>query len=141
MIRDNSYVSIIGIWAASSTMHQVFVDYNTSALLSISGGTIFNGGVYECPNSSNWCNGITINSGSFILDGVEVRNNNGRGIWVTNKSVTQFQIISCRIFANGQGLNVNGSSFIISNNICNSNKSPNVIATDQSSIVQNNLAC
>jgi hypothetical protein len=141
VIRDNSYVCITGIWAASSTMHQVFVDYNTSALLSISGGTIFNGGVYECPNNTNWCNGITVNSGSFILNGVEVRNNNGRGIWVTNKSVTQFQIISCRIFANGQGLNINGSSFIVSNNICNSNRSPNFIIDSESSIVQNNLAC
>ena len=141
IIRDNSYVSIIGIWAASSTIHQVFVDYNTSALLSISGGTIFNGGVYECPNSTEWCNGITVNSGSFILEGVEVRNNNGRGIWVTNKSVNQFQIISCRIFANGQGYNINGTSFIVSNNICNSNRSPNVIVDSQSSIVQNNLAC
>ena len=141
VIRDNSYVSIIGIWAASSTIHQVFVDYNTSALVSISGGTIFNGGVYECPNSTEWCNGITVNSGSFILDGVEVRNNNGRGIWVTNKSVNQFQIISCRIFANGQGYNINGSSFIVSNNICNTNRSPNVIVDSQSSIVQNNLAC
>lgn len=141
VIRDNSYVSIVGIWAASSTLHQVFIDYNTSALLSISGGTIFNGGVYECPNNTNWCNGITVNSGSFILNGVEVRNNKGRGIWITNKSVTQFQIISCRIFANGQGLNVNGSSFIISNNICNANQLPNIISEDQSSIVQNNLAC
>jgi hypothetical protein len=141
VIRDNSYVSIIGIWAASSTIHQVFVDYNTSALISISGGTIFNGGVYECPNKTNWCNGITVNSGSFILSGVEVRNNIGRGIWVTNKSVTQFQIISCRIFGNGQGLNVNGTSFIISNNVCDSNQSPNFIADTQPSIVQNNLAC
>jgi hypothetical protein len=141
VIRDNSYVSIIGIWAASSTIHQVFVDYNSSALLSISGGTIFNGGVYECPNSTNWCNGITVNSGSFILNGVEVRNNHGRGIWVTNKSVTQFQIISCRLFENGQGLNVNGSSFIISNNLCNSNQLPNVITDATSSIVQNNLGC
>jgi hypothetical protein len=41
VIRDNSYVCITGIWAASSTIHQVFVDYNTSALLSISGGTDF----------------------------------------------------------------------------------------------------
>jgi hypothetical protein len=141
VIRDNSYVSIIGIWAASSTIHQVFIDYNTSALLSISGGTIFNGGIYECTNNSNWCNGITINSGSFIINGVEVRNNKGRGIWVTNKSVTQFQIISSRIFANGQGLNINGSSFIISNNICNSNQLPNFISDTQPSIVQNNLDC
>ena len=141
VIRDNSYVSIIGIWAASSTLHQVFVDFNSSALLSISGGTIFNGGVYECPNNTNWCNGITINGGSFILNGVEVRNNKGRGIWITNKSVTQFQIISCRIFANGQGLNVNGTDFIVSNNVCNSNQLPNIISDTSSSIVQNNLGC
>ena len=141
VIRDNSYVSVIGIWAASSTLHQVFVDFNSTALLTISGGTIFNGGVYECPNNSTWCNGITINSGTFILNGVEVRNNKGRGIWITNPSVTQFQIIACRIFANGQGWNVNGSSFIVSNNVCRSNLVPNVIVDTRSSIVQNNLDC
>lgn len=141
VVRDNSYISIVGIWAASSNMHQIFVDYNTSALISISGGTIFNGGAIECSDSSKWCNGMTVNSGSFILNGVEVRNNKGRGIWITNKSVTQFQIISCRIFANGQGWNINGSSFIVSNNICNANQSPNIIVDDKSSIVQNNLAC
>ncbi len=141
VIRDNSYVSIIGIWAASSTIHQVFIEENTTALVSISGGTIFNGGVYECPNISNWCNGITVKSGTFILSGVEVRNNKGRGIWISNQSVTQFQITSCRIFANGQGLYVNGSSFIISNNVCNANQLPNVITDTKSSIVQNNLGC
>ncbi len=73
VIRDNSYVSIIGIWAASSTIHQVFIEENTTALVSISGGTIFNGGVYECPNISNWCNGITVKSGTFILNGVALK--------------------------------------------------------------------
>ncbi|CAF1194458.1 unnamed protein product [Adineta ricciae] len=141
IIRDNSYVSIVGIWAASSTKHQVYVEENTSALLTISGGTIFNGGVYECPNSSNWCNGITIKSGSFILDGVHVRNNKGKGIWIVNQSVTQFQIISSRIFQNGQGLFINGSTFIISNNICKENQIDNWIFNTTSSIISNNLFC
>ncbi|CAF1498105.1 unnamed protein product, partial [Rotaria sordida] len=141
VIRDSSYVSIIGIWAASSTIHQVFVDYNSTALLSISEGMIFNGAVYECPNLSNWCNGITINSGSFILNGVEVRNNHGQGIWVTNKSVTQFQIISCRLFENGQEMNIDGTLFIISNNLCNSNNLSNVISNTTSALVQNSLNC
>ncbi|CAF1365180.1 unnamed protein product [Rotaria sp. Silwood1] len=141
IIRDNSYVSIIGIWAASSTIDQVFIDVNTTALLSISGGTIFNGGVYECPKQSDWCNSLTVHSGTFILNGVEIRNNNGRGIWIPNKSVTQYQIISCRIFANGQGLNVTGSSFMITNNVCNSNQLPNTISGTETSIVMNNLGC
>ncbi|CAF2091842.1 unnamed protein product [Rotaria magnacalcarata] len=141
VIRDNSYVSIIGIWAASSTIDQVFIDENTTAVLSISGGTIFNGGVYECPKVSDWCNGLTVRSGKFILNGVEVRNNNGRGIWIPNKSVTQYHIIACRIFANGQGLNVTGSSFMITNNICNSNQLPNAISGTETSIVLNNLGC
>lgn len=141
VIRDNSYVSIIGIWAASSTIDQVFVDENTTAVLSISGGTIFNGGVYECPRKNDWCNGLTVLSGTFILNGVEVRNNNGRGIWIPNKSVTQYQIIGCRIFANGQGLNVTGSSFMITNNVCNSNQLPNAISGTETSIVMNNLDC
>lgn len=142
IIRDNSYVSIVGIWAASSTKHQVFIDYNTSALVSISGGTIFNGGVYECPNNhTDWCNGITVNSGSFILNGVEIRNNLGKGIWITNKSVTQFQIISCRIFANGQGYSINGSNFLLSTNICVDNRNANFVVDDSSSLVTNNLHC
>ncbi|UJR07336.1 hypothetical protein I4U23_011623 [Adineta vaga] len=141
IIRDNSYVSIVGIWAASSTMHQVYIEENTTALLTISGGTIFNGGVYECPKNSDWCNGITVKSGTFILNGVHVRNNKGKGIWVMNKSVTQFQIIASRIFENGQGLYINGSSFIVSNNICMENQLANFIVNSSSSIVSNNLNC
>jgi hypothetical protein len=38
------------------------------AFLSISGG------IYECPNSSIWCNRITVYIESFILNGDEVRN-------------------------------------------------------------------
>jgi hypothetical protein len=141
VIRDNSYVSIIGIWAASSTMHQVYIEENTTALLTISGGTIFNGGVYECPNVTNWCNGITAKSGTFILNGVHIRNNKGRGIWIVNQSVTQVQITSSRIYQNGQGLYINGSSFILSNNICEQNQTPNFIRMTNSSIVANNFNC
>ena len=139
-IRDNSYVSIVGIWAASSTQYQVFVDFNTSALVSISGGTIFNGGVYECPSHDNWCHGIVVHSGSFILNGVEIRNNLGKGIWV-NSAATQFQIISCRIFANGQGYSIDGSNFILSNNICASNQQANYIGNNSTSLIINNLHC
>ena len=141
VIRDNSYVSINGLWAASSTQSQVYVDENTSALLSISGGTIFNGGVYECPDSSIGCNGITVKSGTFILTGVEVRNNHGRGIWIPNSSMTQYQIVACRIFANGQGMNVTGREFMITNNVCQANQLPNAISGKDSSIVNNNLGC
>lgn len=141
IIRDNSYVSIIGLWAASNTIDQIFIDQNTTALLNVNGGTIFNAGIYECPKDSQWCNGITILSGSVILNGLEIRNNQGRAIWMDNPSIGQVQITSSRIFANGQAFYVNVSTFIIANNICSSNKQANVIVPSQSSIVKDNLGC
>ena len=141
IIRDNSYVSIVGLWAASNTIDQIFIDRNTSALLNINGGTIFNGGIYECPKDSQWCNGITLLSGSVILNGLEIRNNQGRAIWMDSSSIDQVQITSSRIFANGQAFYINTSTFIIANNICSSNKQASVIVPSRSSIVKDNLGC
>ena len=52
------------------------------------------------------CNGITVLSGTFILSGVEIRNNQGRGVWVQGTAPTEYVISGCRIFSNGLGLDL-----------------------------------
>ncbi|MGI0016988.1 MAG: glycosyl hydrolase family 28-related protein, partial [Nitrososphaera sp.] len=80
-LKDNSYVSIAGCWAASCNQENIHVEAGlASPILVINGGTIFNAGAVG-GDPTNGRNGITINSGSFILSGVTVRNNLGKGIW------------------------------------------------------------
>jgi hypothetical protein len=125
MVLDDSYVNIAGVWAASSDFHQIYVGSNTNALLVMNGGTIFNGGAYECPHPETDCNGITMLSGSFILSGVEVRYNLGRGIWLPDVSqVKDFSINGGRIMHNGQGVNISStitSGWIMSSTLCAGN--------------------
>lgn len=84
-VNDSSYVSIAGIWAASSNSEQVYVAPNLpNPILVIVGGTIFNGGVLggDCRYQ---CNGITVNSGRFSITGTEIRNNKGIGVYVPSR--------------------------------------------------------
>ncbi len=104
------------------------MDVGNAPVLVITGGTIFNGGAYGCTDPSTgillkiiyWfffhyiclaCNGITVNSGTFILNAVEVRNNLGKGIWVPNGNVNEYIINSCRVFTNGVGFDLVSLSF------------------------------
>eukprot|EP01113_Clastostelium_recurvatum_P041301 TRINITY_DN6536_c0_g1_i2.p1 TRINITY_DN6536_c0_g1~~TRINITY_DN6536_c0_g1_i2.p1 ORF type:complete len:418 (+),score=92.47 TRINITY_DN6536_c0_g1_i2:168-1256(+) len=139
-IFDNSYVSIAGLWAASSDIDNIWIDVGTTALLSMSGGTIFNAGTYGCTDPSTMCNGLTANSGSFALTGVEIRNNQGRGIWIPNSATTQYSITGCRIFSNGQGLDLAGTEYSVTGNICSGNVKPNAYG-GTGNLVANNLAC
>ena len=90
LVRDNSYVSIAGCWAASSDVAQIWLGPTAhGALLSVSGGTIFNGGAYfslPAPRSPcaivGGCNGLLVDAGTFLLTGVAVRNNHGTGVAV-----------------------------------------------------------
>ena len=125
-IADSSYVNINGIWAASSDTNQVWVAPNQiNPILVISGGTIFNGGVYGGNiNCDTQCNGITVNSGTFILNDVAIRNNQGKGIWIPNDNVVDYIITGCKIFDNGVAYelnNVNNDSMLFANNVCNGN--------------------
>jgi hypothetical protein len=93
LVRDSSYLSIAGCWAASSDVAQIWLAPTaTNAVLSIAGGTIFNGGTYfaqpasrsseaMCPIAGG-CSGLVVDAGTFTLTGVIVRNNRGAGIAV-----------------------------------------------------------
>ncbi|ETO22600.1 hypothetical protein RFI_14595 [Reticulomyxa filosa] len=124
-VNDSSYISVAGLWAASSDTDQIWVAPGQSnPLLVIAGGTIFNGGVYggniDCTTQ---CNGITVNSGSFSINGVDIRNNQGKGIWVPNGNVNNFVITGNKIFDNNVPylfINPN-AQYLFTNNICNSN--------------------
>lgn len=76
-VHDNSYVSIAGCWAASSDVDNIWTAPGSNPLIVIAGGTIFNAGAEGGDCSSNECNGMTINGGSFSLSGTAVRNNQG----------------------------------------------------------------
>jgi hypothetical protein len=124
-VKDNSYVSLAGCWAASCNSENIHVEAGLSSpLLSISGGSIFNAGV-DGGNTSTGRNGIVVNSGSFTLNGVSVRNNLGRGIWVPNTTVKDYVISGCRIVDNGQGVKLTGSNYLVANNIFTRNTTAN----------------
>ncbi len=91
-------------------------------LLVISGGTIFNGGVYGNVDCTTQCNGITVNSGSFSLNGVAIRNNQGKGIYVPNEKVQDFVVNGCKIYGNGIAMDLvnNGTNmdYVYMANLC-----------------------
>ena len=116
-VKDNSYVSLAGCWAASCNSDNIHVEAGlTSPLLNISGGSIFNAGSGG-GDTTVGRNGITVNSGSFVLNGVSVRNNLGRGIWVPNTTVKDYAITGCRVVDNGQGAKLTGSNYLLANNV------------------------
>jgi hypothetical protein len=106
--------------------------------LVVTGGTIFNGGVYGGVNCSTSCNGLTALSGTFQLSGVDIRNNLGRGIWVPNGG-SDFIVSGCRINSNGQGVQLNGTHFVMTSNIFVSNAVPSEFGNQTSAIITNNL--
>ena len=127
-LQDQTYVSIIGCWAASCDQDNIHVEPDAGTpLLVISGGTIFNAGVYDREHKTLAANGIVVNSGSFMLTGVSVRNNKGKGIWVSNSNVKDYMITGCRITNNGQGADLKGSHYLITNNIFSGNGTANKI--------------
>lgn len=123
-VCDDTYVSMVGCWAASCNHENIHIDAGyPGALLSISGGTIFNAGAFDSsdPNGSN---GITVNSGTFTMTGVHVRSNRGRGVWIPNPSVKSYIVSACRVTENGTGLDLSGDNYIVSNCYIGSNVAP-----------------
>ncbi|KAH3762025.1 Pectate lyase superfamily protein [Pelomyxa schiedti] len=146
-VMDDSYVSIAGCWAASSDNDQIWVEPGHSgALIDIVGGTIFNGGVYltsytstQCLSESK-CNGITVNAGSFVLNGVQIRNNKGHAVWVPNDSVSQYIISGNRFYTNGIAMNLSGSNYVATSNVCADNSDSNAFG-GTNNVVDMNLNC
>ena len=85
----------------------------------ISGGTIFNGGVYgdnlDCNVS---CNGMTIHGGTFILNGLIIRANKGKAIWIASDDVKDYTINGCYFQNNNIDWILNKQTRNIANNIC-----------------------
>ncbi len=112
--HDNAYTSIAGCWAASSNEAQIQIEeHSTGAIMVIAGGTIFNGGAYGKPGANN---GMVVKAGSFVLNGVTIRNNNGTGLWVGDKA-RNYVVSGCRFDANGLGARLGGDHYVFSNNL------------------------
>jgi len=112
---DHSYVSVAGLWAASSDEAQITLEKSArGAILVISGGTIFNGGAIGRPGAHN---GIVVLAGSFVLNGVTVRHNKGTGILVAGKEVRDYTISGCRIADNGTGAVLEGNGYAVTGNV------------------------
>lgn len=151
LVRDNSYISVAGLWAASSDVAQIWLQPTaTGAIVSIAGGTIFNGGTYygisggaPCPLAEA-CHGIIVDAGTFMLTGVAVRDNRGTGILVRAKSETEyssyFSVTGCQIFSNGVGVNITGGKFAVTGNVAHDNVNSSVISPiGDSSVVASNV--
>ena len=141
-VFDNSYVSIAGCWAASSDLDNIWTHPSSNAQLAISGGTIFNAGAEGGDCADDQCNGITVNGGSFVLSGVEVRSNKGYGVWTPNAKVTGFVINGCRVFGNGRvGARLSGKDFAVTGNVFFGNSGGNLKLDSPSDahVVANNV--
>lgn len=112
---DNAYTSVAGIWSASADEDQVLLDSSaTHAILVITGGTIFNGGVYGRPGAHN---GMVVRAGTFLLNAVSVRHNKGHGILIENPEVQGYTISGCRIHDNGTGAVLDGRDYAVTGNV------------------------
>eukprot|EP00037_Helgoeca_nana_P015739 m.147450 g.147450 ORF g.147450 m.147450 type:complete len:544 (+) comp23148_c1_seq1:21-1652(+) len=156
LVRDASYVSIAGCWAASSDFAQIWLAPTAfGAILSVAGGTIFNGGAYyslpdpssPCPLSTG-CNGLLVEAGSFMLTGVAVRNNHGAGVAVRQSSkevyVSHFAITGCQLKHNGAAFVIDGAAFAITGNVLYGNYNDSHVAAvkgvdEPAPVVANNV--
>jgi hypothetical protein len=140
-VFDNSYLSIAGCWAASSVLDNIWTSADANPQLVIAGGTIFNAGAIGGACNTNQCNGLTVNGGTFVLNGVSVRNNKGTGIWTPNEQVTGFIVSGCRITDNGFGAKLSGHDFVVTANVFsgNVNGSLQLAQPTLSHVVANNI--
>jgi hypothetical protein len=117
---DNAYTSIAGCWAASCDEEQILLDNGCAgAILSVAGGTIFNGGAYGRPGAHH---GMVVRAGRFILSGVSIRHNKGTGILLEGgpgaaATVRDYTITGCRIHNNRVGAVLGGDNFVVSSNV------------------------
>ncbi|MES2463272.1 MAG: glycosyl hydrolase family 28-related protein [Armatimonadota bacterium] len=115
---DNAYTSLAGCWAASCDEEQILLDDGCQgAILSVSGGTIFNGGAYNRPGAHH---GLVVRAGRFTLTGVSVRHNKGTGI-LLGAAARDYAITGCRIHNNGIGAALQGDTCVISSNVFTDN--------------------
>lgn len=112
---DHAYTSLAGCWSASADEEQILIDRESSgAILSVSGGTIFNGGAYNRPGAHH---GIVVRAGRFTLTGVHIRHNKGVGVLVEGDGVRDYSITGCRIHDNGTGASLRGNGYVLMGNV------------------------
>lgn len=132
LIEDASYNDVVGIWAASCLRANIQVN-SGSPILTIVGGTIYNAGVGGPQDEELGAHGLVVNSGSFSITSVRVRNNKsalnllGKGIWVPNFGVTNYTITGCEFEENYEALNLDGENFTVTGNVFANNVAPNDI--------------
>ncbi len=111
---DSAYTSIAGCWAASCDEEQILIDDDAAgAVMTIAGGTIFNGGAYNMPGAAN---GMVVKAGSFVLQGATIRHNKGVGLMVGDR-VRDYAVTGCRIANNGVGVILGGNHFAFTGNV------------------------
>ena len=138
-VWDNSYVDISGCWAASSDHDNIWVSPGShDALVVVSGGTIFNGGALGGNASRGECNGITVNAGSFALNGVAIRWNKGVGVW-TPGTAKNFVINGNQIFSNGRGALLGGEAHVVTGNVFSDNLEDSDLGKGDNVVVANNI--
>lgn len=99
----SSYVCWTGVWASScSTFNINFSPTSDSAVLNLTGGTIFNAGALD--STQQLANsGLSINRyGRLLCSGISLRNNRNRAISFNSGDRSAPAIIrGCQFFANG----------------------------------------
>jgi hypothetical protein len=134
--RDGAYTSIAGCWAASSDEDQILLERTAEgAIMSIAGGTIFNGGAYGRPGAKN---GFVAHAGSFMLSGVTVRNNQGAGLLI-GPAVRDYTVTGCRIVENGTGARLAGDGYTFTGNVLARNNTHLVDGGGPNKVVQANV--
>lgn len=110
---------------------------------SFSGGTIFNGGHQVGDNSTG--NGMRVESGTFTLTGVVVRNNRGVGVIANGASpndVQGFVIAGCKFYGNDKGgVQLNSEAFALTGNVFNGNGPNQVVGASTGAVIANNVGC
>lgn len=134
---DSAYTSISGCWAASSDEEQILMTESAAAgLMMISGGTIYNGGTYGRPGAHH---GMVVRAGSFVLNGVAIRNNKGTGLLVHGNAIRDYSVTGCRITDNGVGAALDGENFAVTGNVFSKNGRHLQPERPEHGLVQNNI--
>lgn len=117
---DSAYTSITGCWSASSDEEQILLTETAAhAIMVVTGGTIYNGGTYGRPGAHN---GMVVKAGTFILNGVAVRENKGTGLLVDSDAVRDYVVSGCRFSNNGTAVNLKGRNYSVTGNVFVANK-------------------
>lgn len=103
---DTSYLSIVGLWAASCSHAGFTID---GGIVNISGGTCFNNGIIGDDNGD----GIVLNGGELQCSNVHFRHIKGIALRQTNSKVGVCLITNCR-FDNidGKALETVGENYV-----------------------------